>query len=131
LSEINKSFNAEPLNSLEAAKDALSNELEQLRHLVHKEALEAIFEQIHDKIAEQIENRNRFAVAIEKKSKKNPGKGKAEKAAAEVYAIRCAIAHAGTKDIFYEQFTDAVTSVSGVLPLLEEAVLTYLGIVPA
>jgi hypothetical protein len=92
--------------------------------------LSAAFEQVVDIVGaykNDPTSPNRFAWVLEKRNQ-NRGTSKSEKGAALIYAIRCAIAHAGDRNIFYEQYDDADLLVLGILPILEAVIFQFTGI---
>ncbi|ODR90892.1 hypothetical protein [Sinorhizobium alkalisoli] len=120
-------FASEPQAALEEALDSVKSELKQLVQLADTQ--QDAFEAIRNELA-TIKGTNKFAAALYRKLSNlalynNP----AWKAgAALVYAIRCAIVHAGQKDIIFEQFPDGDEVLQLLLPLVERAALLLVGV---
>jgi hypothetical protein len=127
--KLKESFMATPIEALEVAKRALESEGQQFVNLVTSAGLQSFFEKLDDEIVTLKNDRNRFAWAIAEKVKKNiKNKSKYEKGVYAAYAIRCAIAHAGTMDVFYERFEDADDAVKIILPTVEDAIVAFIGL---
>ena len=77
-----------------------------------------------------MKNTNRFATALFRKiARKGEASGsKWQTGAALVYQVRCAIVHAGQKDIIFENFPDGDEVISALLPEVERAALLLVGI---
>lgn len=120
-------FDAEPLSALSVASSALQSELNQIIALSepHKE----IFEQCWADL-DVIKNTNRFVSALFKRldSKRASGLGRWQSGAALIYQIRCAVVHAGEKDMIFENFPDGDAAILAILPRVENAALRMLGI---
>jgi hypothetical protein len=125
---LQKDFFSSPHPALAAASKATESELEQLKSLIRSSGFEAQFENIHDVLEQLAQNGNRFSVSVLRKAKERGKESKSDKAAASVYAIRCAIAHAGSLDIYYEQYPDANSALIDILPLVEECALQFVGV---
>jgi hypothetical protein len=131
LAEVKKklmdTFDAEPAVALSIASSALQSELNQIVALAepHKELFEECWTSLHD-----LKNTNRFVSALFKRleSKKANGQGKWQSGAALIYQIRCAVVHAGEKDMIFENFTDGEAAISAILLDVELAALRMLGI---
>ncbi|WP_373928665.1 hypothetical protein QTN93_00455 [Sphingomonas aerolata] len=120
-------FDAEPAAALNVALDALQSELRQITALA--EPHQELFEECLTLLG-AIKNNNQFAAALFRRStqrKLNSG-GKWQTGAALVYQIRCAVVHAGEKDIIFESFPDGDAAISAILPTVERAALKMLGI---
>jgi hypothetical protein len=113
---------------LRQADKSIGSELEQLKNLVVSENLELFFDFIFDDLKEIESNGNKFALKINVKANSTGSQSKGDRGAAAVYAIRCAIAHAGVRDIYYEQYPDADDAVGRILATFEEAIFHFLGI---
>lgn len=73
---------------------------------------------------------NRFSIALFDRLKKR-GSHRGEKwktGAALVYQIRCAIVHAGGKDMIFDSYPDGENAIEAVLPHVEYAALLLVGI---
>ncbi|MBT0778934.1 hypothetical protein [Paracoccus sp. pheM1] len=120
-------FDAEPALALSAASNALQSELSQIVALAepHKELFEECWTNLND-----LKNTNRFVTALFKRldNKKANGQGKWQSGAALIYQIRCAVVHAGEKDMIFENFTDGDAAILAILPTVEIAALRMLGI---
>lgn len=120
-------FETEPGVALQEAVSSLKTEMRQIIGLAEtqKDAFEACWTTLC-----QLKNENRFVAALFRRvEKKNnfPG-GKWATGAALVYQIRCAIVHAGEKDIIFENFPDGEKAVEAVLPDVERAALLLFGV---
>lgn len=120
-------FLAEPSAALNGALESLKSEMNQVIGLA--EAQQDAFEACWNTL-DQMRNTNRFAAAlfrrVEKKGAASGGKWKT--GAALVYQIRCAIVHAGEKDMIFENFPDGEIAVEAVLPDVERAALLLAGV---
>lgn len=128
LGTISAEFLHDPKQALKQAEKATSSELEQLKNLISSEGLDIYFEFIYDDLEEAARSGNKFATRVNAKANTTGGIAKRDRGAAAVYAIRCAIAHAGVRDIYYEQFQDADVAVGRILSAFEEAVFHFLGV---
>lgn len=126
-SKLLSSFDAEPGAALGDALEALKSEMNQITGLAEtqKDAFEACWTALHD-----MKNINQFAAALFRRISKRgqTGGGKWQQGAALVYQIRCAIVHAGEKDIIFESFPDGDKAIETVLPHVERAALLLIGI---
>ena len=120
-------FDAEPGEALNDAIAALKTEMNQIKGLA--ETQQQAFESCWD-VVDQIKNDNRFAAALFRKAKKtgNAAGPKWQTGAALVYQVRCAIVHAGLKDIIFENFPDGDDVIRSLLPEVERAALLLVGI---
>ncbi len=120
-------FDAEPAAALNDALGALQSELNQITALA--EPHQDLFEECYNQM-EGIKNTNHFAAALFRRlaKKKLNGLGKWQTGAALVYQIRCAVVHAGEKDMIFENFLDGAAAIDTVLPTVERAALRMLGI---
>jgi hypothetical protein len=120
-------FDAEPSVALSEALEGLKTEINQITGLAEtqKDAFETCWTAL-----DQLKNVNRFATAlfrrVEKRGAANGGKWKT--GAALVYQIRCAIVHAGEKDMIFENFPDGEEALEAVLPHIERAALLLVGV---
>ncbi|WP_143708334.1 hypothetical protein [Rhizobium sp. TH135] len=120
-------FDAEPMAALNDAVEALQSELKQITTLA--EPYQELFEECWT-VLDGLRNTNRFVTALFKRLEKKRvnGQGKWQTGAALVYQIRCAIVHAGEKDMIFENFADGDAALKAVLPTVERASLRMLGI---
>lgn len=120
-------FDAEPAAALSEAIEALKSELRQITALAepHQDLFEECWNRLH-----AIRNVNRFAAALFRRAekKKIDGQGKWQTGAALIYQIRCAVVHAGEKDMIFENFSDGDAAIEAILPTVERAALRMLGI---
>lgn len=121
------SFDAEPSLALSVASTALQSELNQIIALAepHKELFEECWTELN-----AIKNNNRFVAALFRRleSKKVNDQGKWQSGAALIYQFRCAVVHAGEKDMIFENFSDGDAAILAILPTVETAALRMLGI---
>ena len=120
-------FDAEPSAALNDALEALQSELKQITALA--EAHQELFEECWT-LLDGLRNSNQFATALFRRllKKRLNGGAKWQTGAALVYQIRCAVVHAGEKDMIFENFPDGDTAVKAILPTVERAALKMLGI---
>lgn len=120
-------FDAEPTLALNEALDALQSELKQITKLA--EPHQDLFEECWT-ILDQLKNTNRFVGALFRRidKKKLNGHGRWQTGAALIYQIRCAVVHAGDKDMILDNFPDADVALQAVLPTVERTALRMLGI---
>ncbi|SFX64511.1 hypothetical protein SAMN04244548_01578 [Paracoccus pantotrophus] len=113
--------------ALSDALDALQSELKQITALA--EPHQDLFEECWT-VLNSLKNTNRFVAALFKRleKKKANGKGKWQTGAALIYQIRCAVVHAGEKDMIFENFADGDAAIKAILPTVERAALQMLGI---
>ncbi len=120
------SFDAQPADALQDAAEALKSEMNQIRGLAEsqKDAFEACWSAL-----DTMKNTNRFAAALFRKAKARGVQGqKWETGAALVYQVRCAVVHAGQKDLIFEGFPDGDEVIEALLPAVERAALLLVGI---
>ncbi|MBP2233481.1 hypothetical protein J2847_006820 [Azospirillum agricola] len=125
------SFDAEPSAALSDAVEALKSEMNQIIGLAEtqQDAFEACWTAL-----DQIKNTNHFSAALFRRIAKKGigagagGGGKWRIGAALIYQIRCAIVHAGEKDMIFESFSDGEEAVRVILPHVERAALLLVGI---
>lgn len=120
-------FDAEPGAALSDAVDALKSEMNQIVGLA--EAQQDAFEACWTSL-DALKNTNRFATALFRRLEKKGaiGGGRWKTGAALIYQARCAIVHAGEKDIIYENFPDGDAAIEAVLPHVERAALLLVGV---
>lgn len=120
-------FDVEPSQALSVASSALQSELNQITALAepHTELFEVFWTDLNS-----LKNTNRFVAALFRRldQKKANGQGKWQSGAALIYQIRCAVVHAGAKDMIFENFSDGDAAIMAILPTLELASLRMLGI---
>jgi hypothetical protein len=120
-------FDAEPSGALHDAAESLKTEMNQIKGLAEsqQDAFEACWI-----VVDQLKNTNRFATALFRKlGRKGEAAGaKWQTGAALVYQVRCAVVHAGQKDIIFENFPDGDEVISALLPEVERAALLLVGI---
>lgn len=132
-------FATEPGVALADGLEALKSEMNQLAGLAEteQEAFEACWVAL-----DQLRNTNRFAAALFRKAdlKRAAGKGKdigglvpakaarAASGAALIYHMRCAVVHAGEKDIIFDNFPDGEAVIDALMPFMERASLLLVGV---
>lgn len=120
-------FDEEPSDALAEATDALKSEMTQLAGLASNwpEPFEASWETLSD-----LKNTNRFVAALFRRVEKKGHHtgGKAKLGAALIYQMRCAIVHAGEKDMIFEKYPDGDAAVMAVISDVEKIALTLVGI---
>lgn len=120
-------FDTEPATALGEALSALQSELKQITALAEQQ--QSLFEECWN-LLDGIKNENRFAAALLKSvnKKRANGQGRWQTGAALIYQIRCAVVHAGEKDMIYENFSDGNEAIKIIMPTVERAALGMLGI---
>jgi hypothetical protein len=120
-------FDAEPTIALNDALEALQSELKQIIALA--EPHDDLFQEFWT-LLDALRNTNQFATALFRRldKKKLNGGPKWQTGAALIYQIRCAVVHAGEKDMIFENFPDGDAAVKAILPTVERAALKMLGI---
>lgn len=115
-------FDREPLPALNEATEALKSEMNQLMALAdtQQHAFAACWDAL-----DQIRVANRFsAIMFRRASEKGHDRGsKWRTGAALIYQVRCAIVHAGERDIVYDNFTDGDDALRALIPHVERAAL--------
>lgn len=119
------SFDAEPNVALRSAVESLKSEMGQIVSLA--ETQQDAFESCWNAL-DQLNNANQFCTALFRKLSRTGGGGKWKTGAALIYQIRCAIVHAGEKDLIFENFPDGQQVVETVLPHVERAALLLVGV---
>lgn len=122
------SFPTEPKRSLENALSALKSEAVQLSRLAEtkKSHFEMIYHAIHD-----VAGSNQLAAALMRKLSEQPTETKSPEwkgGSALTYFLRCAIVHAGQKDMIYEAYPDGDILVEAIMEYVEEASLALAGL---
>lgn len=123
-----QNFDSGPGAALNEALSALKSEVTQITNLVEhqSDAVEACWT-----VVENLRrNLNSFAIALFRRldSRLSVGSGRWRAGAGLIYQIRCAIVHAGEKDLIYENFSDAEIVVQELLPFLEKLALLTIGV---
>lgn len=126
-SKLLATFDAEPTAALNDALVALQSELKQITALAEKH--QDLFEECCS-LLDGLKNTNQFAAALFRRlcKKKLNGAARWQTGAALIYQIRCAVVHAGEKDMIFENFPDGDAAVRAILPTVERAALQMLGI---
>ena len=115
-----------PEGALSSALAAIQSELNQLVLIAsrHQDQFEAFFNAMKTH-----ELSNRLAAALFKKIEKQKGSSeKHVRGAGLIYSLRCAIVHAGVKDIMFESFVDGDTLLGNILDAVEVLVCACNGI---
>lgn len=126
--EFNSNFMKEPKAAIGAAAKSLESEILQIGLL--SERAKPFFELIYDVISSQ-RNSNRLAAALCRKLDGQAGDMKSPKhkaGAAFVYYIRCAIVHAGGKDMIFESYSDSDALLYLLKEHMEEAAFALAGL---
>ena len=120
-------FDAEPGGALRDASEALKSELAQIKGLAENQ--QAAFEACWATL-KALDNNNRFATALFRRMKKREEDrgAKWQTGAALIYSIRCAVVHAGEKDMIFENYADGDHVIDSLMPDLERAALLLVGI---
>lgn len=127
LKELTDGFFLSPGEALSKAVKAIGNEREALDNLIRQAAVVDRADAIRVEI-EKLEN-NRFAAALKRKfDKEGPEvRGSANKGSAYIYYIRCAIVHAGSKDLIFEEYEDAEDVLDAIMVTFERLTLSACG----
>lgn len=120
-------FDSEPSLALADAIDSLKSEMNQIAGLAADNPQP--FESCWTTLA-AIRNSNRFVAALFRRidKKGNDGGGKSKSGAALIYQIRCAIVHAGEKDMIFEKYPDGEEALKAIIADVERAALLLVGI---
>lgn len=126
--EFNALFNKQPKEAISSAAKSLESELSQIGLLSYLAIpnFEIIFESILG-----LRTTNKLAASLLRKLDNYGGNMKSPKhnaGAALVYYLRCAIVHAGGKDIIFENFEDSGILLQETIEHVEEAALALAGI---
>lgn len=127
-SEFLKSFDTQPKDAAAAAVKSLDSEITQIALLADRHPDN--FEIIHDLVS-SMSKTNRLAAAICRKLDRQGSSMKSPKehaGAALIYYLRCAIVHAGGKDLIYENFGDGDALLEVLMEYMEEASLALAGL---
>ena len=128
LETLNYEFFRQPLMAVEAARERIKNELMQVVSVA--EFRPDYFAILKNKIDELIVS-NRFAAALHRKLQRGSPENKSSitrSGASYFYYIRCAIVHAGEKDLVYESYEDAGELMTVIIPTVELAALSTCGL---
>ena len=118
-------YGAGPKAALVQALASIQSELKQLTLISarHKPQFESFFD-----LLQTFDGSNRLTTALFKKVNKEKITDKHAKGAALIYFLRCAIVHAGTKDIIFESYADGETLLSSIIEDVEVLVCGCNGI---
>lgn len=123
-------FDADATRALKDASEKVGAEVNQLVALADTLNMQADFIAFSAEVDTQIAANNRFMTALDRNAAKD---GKLygspllhHKGVLRFYKLRCAIAHAGTSSVVYEQFADADAAVTTLLPVTETIALKCL-----
>jgi DNA-directed RNA polymerase subunit L len=125
--DLQAKFYVQPEDALKDAQNKLKNELEQFQFLVISSHLSSYFSQIFSTVV-TMSSSNKFAQALLANLRaKGRDKGTDDvQGVALAYVVRCSIAHAGVRDLYYELYQDADAVVAAILSILENVVFDYL-----
>jgi len=120
-------FDARPKIALDNAVSSLKSELKQF--ILLSQIRKPYFEMIWS-AAETVKNTNTLAIALFRKMSSHGelGDSQSKAGAALVYFLRCAIVHAGQKDMIYEAYSDGDDLLTLVMEHVEEASLALAGV---
>lgn len=124
-------FEKNAKEAVESAKKKLASEPNQLVALADSADLSTGFQAFNTAFDALFAANNKYIVAVDRSAENEPLYGSPDaykKGIQRFYKIRCSIAHAGTSDVIYEQFTDANSAILGLLPTVEEIALKSLKI---
>lgn len=128
LHTFNSNFMRTPKDAVRIAAETLESEVRQLCQLSDRAVpfFEIIFE-----IIKSNSDTNKFAAALYRKLQNHGGELRSPKhrgGAALVYYIRCAIVHAGGKDIVFESFEDSAELLELLMEHMEETAFALAGL---
>ncbi|AMO22601.1 hypothetical protein [Ramlibacter tataouinensis] len=124
-------FEADAVRALKDAQAKVSNEVNQLVSLADVLHLDADFDAFGSVVDGLIAANNQFMIALDRNAAGDQLYRSAiphHKSVLRFYKLRCAIAHAGTSSVVYEQFIDADAAVTTLLPTTELIALKCLKI---
>ncbi len=124
-----RDFSTNPGAAVAAAEKSLKSEVEQFVALAerYKEPFEYIWLSLFE-----MKNTNQFAAALFRKLGLGEYKSPEWKSgSALLYYIRCAIVHAGNKDIIFDSYADGQDTLTAIVPYVEAAALGLAGIATA
>ncbi|MCA6261992.1 hypothetical protein [Phenylobacterium sp.] len=120
-------FDSQPGVALQQASNSLKNEISLIKGLaeIQQNAFEACWSAIN-----QLKNGNQFAAALFRRAqdKTYASGSRWENGAVLIYQIRCAIVHAGQRDLIFERFSDSEDVLKAVIEHIERAALLLVGI---
>lgn len=122
-------FHTNPRSAVATAEKNLKSEVDQFVNLAEscKEQFEYIWLSMFD-----VRDTNRFSAAIFRKLADSEYQSPEWKAGATIlYYIRCAIVHAGNKDVIFDAYPDGQDALTAILPHVESAALGLAGIITA
>jgi hypothetical protein len=124
-------FDVDAGRALDVAKKKVSSEVMQLVSLAEDADLGGEFLRFNLEVDALIAANNQFITKLDKGAEADPLYGSQElfkKGVLRFYKLRCAIAHAGTSSVIYEQFSDADAAATALLPSIEAIALKSLKI---
>lgn len=124
-------FDADASGALGEALEKVANEINQLISLAEEADLRGEFEQFDAMIETLIASGNSFIIKLDRGAKNHTlyrSSDRYKKAVLRFYKLRCAIAHAGTSSVIYEQFSDSDQAATALLPSIETIAMKSLKI---
>jgi hypothetical protein len=124
-------FEQDAGKAIESAKKKVSSELNQLVALAESADLTAEFVAFNIEVDALIGAGNQFIIKLDRGAQSErlyKAEQAHKKAVLRFYKLRCAIAHAGTSSVIYEQFADADSAVMSLLPFIEAIALKSLSV---
>lgn len=124
-------FDVDASKALEDAKKKVGREPNQLVSLAEEADLTTEFVSLDVEFERLLVAGNQFIVKLDKGAENDElyrAQERYKKAVLRFYKLRCAIAHAGTSSVIYEQFADADQATTALLPLIEAIALKSLKI---
>lgn len=124
-------FDVDAGRALESAKNKVSSEMMQLVSLAEDAELKTEFQLFNAEIDGLIAANNQFILKLDSGAKSDPlyrSPDIFKKGVLRLYKLRCSIAHAGTSSVIYEQFADADSAATALLPAIEAIALKSLKI---
>jgi hypothetical protein len=120
-------FDTQPKIALDRATKSLGSELAQMMAL--SDIKKPYFEMVWSAV-DTVRTTNRLAIALFRKMSSHDElqNSQAKSGAALIYFLRCAIVHAGQKDMIYEAYPDGDDLLDLVMEHVEEASLALAGI---
>lgn len=127
LRQINNSFRSKPKQAITAADQKLKSEMAQLSNLA--ESRPGQFELIWDGISNLITSNDFSKALFEKLDENKPFNNPKWKAGAALfYFVRCAVVHAGEKDLVFDEFEGGNEVLDAIMPHVEIAAFQFAGI---
>lgn len=124
-------FDIDAGKALDDAKKKVVSEPNQLIALADEADLKTEFELLDAEFERLLASGNQFIIRLDKAAESEllyRAPERYKKAVIRFYKLRCAIAHAGTSSVIYEQFPDADQAVMAMLPFIEVIALKSLKI---